>query len=231
MMGSCLPLQPAIRFQTISRCPTPICCSNAVWRRFGPRDRVGQHRNKTDSGVRLRHDPSGVTAQAVERRSQHQNRTEALHRLREAIAVQVRRLVDLEAYTPPPELAAILPGATSRIGSKQDDYWRGAQALLDLLAATDGAVSGCSGSDWAQYGAAQPPDHRGPAIAAGGERDAQRAWAETAALIGRVVDRGIVQRCEAGPCRRVAAAHGGLHRGGPSQCPSTRPRGRASATG
>ncbi len=42
----------------------------------------GQHRNKTESGVRLRHPPTGVTVTATERRSQAQNRSVALSRLR-----------------------------------------------------------------------------------------------------------------------------------------------------
>lgn len=42
----------------------------------------GQHRNKTESGVRLTHLPTGVVIRATERRSQAQNRSAALERLR-----------------------------------------------------------------------------------------------------------------------------------------------------
>ncbi|MBI5544640.1 MAG: peptide chain release factor-like protein [Deltaproteobacteria bacterium] len=42
----------------------------------------GQHRNKTESGVRLRHRPTGFVAAATERRSQLQNRGAAIERLR-----------------------------------------------------------------------------------------------------------------------------------------------------
>ncbi len=42
----------------------------------------GQHRNKTESGVRLVHRPTGVVVTATERRSQHENRSHALERLR-----------------------------------------------------------------------------------------------------------------------------------------------------
>ncbi|BDG10564.1 peptide chain release factor family protein [Anaeromyxobacter paludicola] len=45
----------------------------------------GQHRNKTESGVRLVHRPTGVTVTATERRSQPQNRAAALVRLRERL--------------------------------------------------------------------------------------------------------------------------------------------------
>ncbi len=43
----------------------------------------GQHRNKTESGVRLVHPATGITVTATERRSQLQNRGAALERLRE----------------------------------------------------------------------------------------------------------------------------------------------------
>jgi ribosome-associated protein len=46
----------------------------------------GQHRNKTESGVRLTHRPTELSVTATERRSQSQNRTEALHRLRRGLA-------------------------------------------------------------------------------------------------------------------------------------------------
>jgi ribosome-associated protein len=45
----------------------------------------GQHRNKTESGVRLVHAPTGVTVTATERRSQAQNRGAALERMRERL--------------------------------------------------------------------------------------------------------------------------------------------------
>ena len=46
----------------------------------------GQHRNKTASAVRLVHPSTGLTVTATERRSQAQNRTTALERLRAALA-------------------------------------------------------------------------------------------------------------------------------------------------
>ena len=45
----------------------------------------GQHRNKTESGVRLRHAPSGLVVRATERRSQSQNKRRALERLRQKL--------------------------------------------------------------------------------------------------------------------------------------------------
>ncbi|HET8541649.1 MAG TPA: peptide chain release factor-like protein [Anaeromyxobacter sp.] len=51
----------------------------------------GQHRNKTESGVRLSHRPTGVVVTATERRSQAQNRGAALERLRARLEALARR--------------------------------------------------------------------------------------------------------------------------------------------
>jgi ribosome-associated protein len=51
----------------------------------------GQHRNKTESAVRLVHRPTGVTVTATERRSQLQNRDAALARLRERLGPLAHR--------------------------------------------------------------------------------------------------------------------------------------------
>ncbi len=50
----------------------------------------GQKRNKTSSAVRLRHAPTGITVTDCSGRSQHQNRHEALKKLRFQLALDVR---------------------------------------------------------------------------------------------------------------------------------------------
>lgn len=51
----------------------------------------GQHQNRTESAVRLVHDPTGIRVVAREERSQHRNRARALERLREALEEHNRR--------------------------------------------------------------------------------------------------------------------------------------------
>jgi ribosome-associated protein len=59
-----------------------------VYRASGP---GGQHRNTTDSAVRLHHPPSGVTVIAADNRSQLRNRKLAMERLIERLRLLNRK--------------------------------------------------------------------------------------------------------------------------------------------
>jgi len=63
-------------------------CEETFFTAGGP---GGQHRNRTESGVRLAHGPTGVVVTATERRSQARNRGVALARLRERLLVLSHR--------------------------------------------------------------------------------------------------------------------------------------------
>ncbi|MDB4958942.1 MAG: uncharacterized protein JWO36_6511 [Myxococcales bacterium] len=110
-------------------------CEVDRYRASGP---GGQHRNKTESAVRLRHKLTGVSAIGEDSRSQAENKMHAVRRLRSAIALEVREPVVLEPYRPSPRLAALVAGGTAPLGAKTKhtgEYWTAMAELLDLLVA------------------------------------------------------------------------------------------------
>jgi hypothetical protein len=110
-------------------------CDVDRYRASGP---GGQHRNKTESAVRLRHRLSGATAIGEDSRSQAENKLHAVRRLRAAIALDVREPVALDGYAASPRLAALVAGGTAPLGARTrltGDYWAAIAELLDLLAA------------------------------------------------------------------------------------------------
>lgn len=62
-------------------------CRVETFRAGGP---GGQHQNRTESGVRLTHLPTGISVSARESRSQHRNRKTAIARLRAALEERAR---------------------------------------------------------------------------------------------------------------------------------------------
>ncbi len=110
-------------------------CEVDRYRASGP---GGQHRNKTESAVRLRHKLTGVTAIGEDSRSQAENKVHAVRRLRSAIALEVREPVRLEDYRPSTRLAHVVAGGTAPLGAKTrltGDYWAAMAELLDVLVA------------------------------------------------------------------------------------------------
>ena len=98
----------------------------------------GQHRNKTESAVRLRHKPSGATAIGEDSRSQAENKIHAVRRLRAAIALELREPVALDGYARSPRLGALVAGGTAPLGARTrltGNYWAAIAELLDLLVA------------------------------------------------------------------------------------------------
>src|SRR5512142_2143694 len=86
-------------------------CEVDRYRASGP---GGQHRNKTDSAVRLRHRLTGVTAIGEDSRSQAENKIHAVRRLRAAIALTVREPVSGASA----RLRALVAGGTAPLGAK-----------------------------------------------------------------------------------------------------------------
>jgi hypothetical protein len=104
-------------------------CDVQRTRRGGP---GGQHRNKVETAVRIVHRPTEITSEASERRSQQQNHTVAIFRLRRSLAVKVRR-----PLTPPCSPSALwrgrVAGGKIKVNPTHDDFPSVLAEALDVL--------------------------------------------------------------------------------------------------
>ena len=112
------------------------------WETFRGSGPGGQKRNKTSSAVRIIHEPTGITAVAGELRSQAANRKQALRRLRWRLVLKLRAQIDPAHFVPPAWwLQRIGKHARLDMPSSSDCYLPAAGLVLDVLAATNGAVA------------------------------------------------------------------------------------------
>ncbi|MHC4824350.1 MAG: peptide chain release factor family protein [Planctomycetota bacterium] len=99
----------------------------------------GQHRNRVATAIRVTHIPTGITAMATEKRSQLENKVEALFRIRVKLAMEVRsELVDGDfvppaAYKPSELWMGRLKGAKMKVNPHHSDFPALLAEVLDRL--------------------------------------------------------------------------------------------------
>ena len=129
-------------------------CECRAGRRRGP---GGQHRNKVETAMVITHLPTSLSGEASERRSQLQNRKQALFRLRLNLALQIRQPLPAAPSGPSETWRKHCPRGKIAIRVNHEDYPSLLAEALDTVAAYRGMLAasaawlGCTPSQLTRF--------------------------------------------------------------------------------
>ena len=117
-------------------------CEIATGRVSGP---GGQHRNRVDTAVWIKHLPTEIETQATERRSQSQNRHVAIFRLRLKLACKVRTVTGRDNHRPSELWTKRRQGEKLPVNPEHTDYPALLAEAMDVVTARRFDVAGSAG--------------------------------------------------------------------------------------
>ena len=117
-------------------------CTIKRTRQSGP---GGQHRNKVETAIVIKHKSTGVIGQAAEKRSQHRNREIAIERLRVNLALAVRS--DCDKDSRPSELwRSRIKSRKIQVNAKHEHFPALLSEALDFTVAQSFDVAQAAGA-------------------------------------------------------------------------------------
>lgn len=133
---------PAPHPATVERDAFLAQCRFDTGRVSGP---GGQHRNRVDTAVTLVHVPTEIGSHATERRSQLQNRSKAIFRLRLKLAVKCRTVTSRDRHQPSELWRRRRQGDKLTVNPEHEDYPALLAEALDVVVARRYDVAGAAG--------------------------------------------------------------------------------------
>ena len=117
-------------------------CEITAGRVSGP---GGQHRNKADTAIFIKHIATEIDTQATERRNQVHNRKLAIFRLRLKLACKVRTITGRDSHVPSELWKTRRQGEKLPVNDEHDDYPALLAEALDVIIARRYDVAGSAG--------------------------------------------------------------------------------------
>jgi hypothetical protein len=133
---------PAPHPATLGEDDLMAACEFGTGRVSGP---GGQHRNRVETAVFITHKATGIEGHATERRSQIQNRSKAIFRLRIKLAIKCRTATSRDRHVQSELWKRRRQGEKMPVNPEHEDYPALLAEALDVVIARRYDVAGAAG--------------------------------------------------------------------------------------